>query len=94
MKSYTDKGRHVVEVSDLSFLYDRERFCWLGREWRHFRLKKALKTADQVIAADERAASDVHKYYRFPTEKIDLKTSPGTSAEKLEDSEPADKAQG
>lgn len=94
MKSYTVKGRHVVEVSDLSFLYDREHFCWLGREWRHFRLKKALKTAEQLLATDEKTAAELHKYYRVPLEKIGLKAAPSAAADKLEDSEPADKPQG
>lgn len=72
MKTVARDGKRVVEVSDLSFLYDRSRFTWIGREWRHFRLRRALKKAEMVVAANEQAASDVHKYYRFPLDCIEV----------------------
>ena len=73
MKTVSVDGVRTVEVDDLSFLYDRRHFTWIGREVRHFRLSHALRHADRVVAANVAAASDVHKYYRFPLEKITVK---------------------
>ncbi len=72
-KKHKEKPERVVEVDDLSFLYDPEHFSWLEREKRHFRLKRALKRADRIIALNPRAALDLHKYYRVPSERIEIK---------------------
>ena len=70
MKKIKSDGRRVVEIDDLSFLYDRLHFSWVGREVRHFRHKRALARADEVIASTPQAAADAHKYYRVDTSKI------------------------
>ena len=54
MKKYRDHrtGMKVVEVSDLSFLRDRNhRYGWFRRHYKHHRLRRALKKAGKVIAA-------------------------------------------
>lgn len=76
MKKYRDKtsGEKVVEVEDLSFLGDRNhRYSWFQRHYCHFRHKWALSGADRVIAADERVADDLVRYYFIPKEKITVK---------------------
>ena len=76
MKKYRDKktGVKVVEVSDLSFLRERDhRYGWFRRHYKHIRIRRALKKAGTVIAADTVVASDIAKYYRVPKERIDLK---------------------
>lgn len=70
MKTYVKDGIKVVEVSGLGFLSERRGYGWLGREVRHFRLRRALKKAGKVEVPDENVASDLHKYYRFPVENI------------------------
>ncbi len=70
MKKYTRDGKKVVVVMDLSFLYDRGTYSWIGREIRHFRLKRALKEADLVIAENSKAASGLHKYYRVDADAV------------------------
>ena len=65
MKKYTDKdGRRVVEVEDLSFLCDREHpYNWFQRHYHHHTLRIALKKADVVIAANQKVAIDLVRYY-------------------------------
>ena len=69
MKKYKDKksGKRVVEVGDLSFISDRNHgYGWLRLHLKHHRLRRALKRADKVIAADQQSAKDVVKYYFDP----------------------------
>ena len=76
MKKYKDKksGKRVVEVGDLSFISDRNHgYGWLRLHLKHHRLRRALKRADKVIAADQQSAKDVVKYYFGPKDKIVLK---------------------
>lgn len=72
MKKYLKDGVMVVEVDDLGFLSERSGYGWLGREVRHFRLRRALRHAGSVQVPDEPTASALHKYYRFPTENITI----------------------
>jgi hypothetical protein len=76
MKKYKDKntGVKVLEVSDLSFLRERDhRYGWFRRHYKHLRIRRALKKAGKVIAADSVVAADIVKYYRVPKDRIDLK---------------------
>ena len=76
MKKYKDHktGVRVVEVSDLSFLRDRShRYGWFRRHYKHHRLRRALKRAGKVIAADPDVAVDVVRYYFVPKDKISLR---------------------
>ena len=75
MKKYRDKeGRRVVEVSDLSYLTERDhRYNWFQRHYYHHRLRRALKKAVRVVAADKKVAQDIHRFYFIPNENIDLK---------------------
>ena len=76
VKKYKEKntGRKVVEVEDLSFLKDRDHpYGWFKRHSRHHRLRRALKKADLVIAADGTVAVDLVKYYFVSKEKIVIK---------------------
>lgn len=75
MKKYRDKeGRKVVEVSDLSYLTDREhRYNWFQRHFHHHRLRRALKKAARIVAYDKKVAYDIHRFYFIPNEKIDIK---------------------
>ncbi len=77
MIKYTDSatGRKVVEVSDLSYLSDRNHpYSWFQLHCRHHRLRRSLKKADIVIARDETVAKDLVRYYFLPKEKIVLKS--------------------
>lgn len=76
MKKYKDKktGTKVVEVSDLSFLRDRNhRYGWFRRHYKHHRLRRALKKAGKVIVADPVVATDIVRYYFVPKDKITIK---------------------
>lgn len=75
MKKYRDKeGKRVVEVSDLSYLTDRDhRYNWFQRHYHHHRLRRALKKASRIVAADKTVAKDIHRFYFIPNENIDLK---------------------
>lgn len=75
MKKYRDtEGKKVVEVSDLSYLTDRNhRYNWFQRHFYHHRLRRALKKAARVVAADKTVAYDIHRFYFIPQEKITLK---------------------
>lgn len=76
MKKYKDKktGVRVVEVSDLSFLREwNHRYGWFRRHYKHHRLRRALKKAGKVVAADSVVAADIARYYRVPKDRIDMK---------------------
>lgn len=75
MKKYRDiEGKRVVEVSDLSYLTDRNhRYNWFQRHFHHHRLRRALKKASRVIAADKSVAQDVHRFYFIPHERITIR---------------------
>ena len=75
MKKYRDEeGRRVVEVSDLSYLTDRNhRYNWFQRHYHHHRLRRALKKASKIIAADKTVAYDIHRFYFIPINRIFLK---------------------
>ena len=75
MKKYRDiEGRRVVEVSDLSYLTDRNhRYNWFQRHYHHHRLSRALKKASKIIAADKTVAYDIHRFYFIPINRISLK---------------------
>ena len=75
MKKYRDKdGRRVVEVSDLSYLTERDhRYNWFQGHYHHHRLSRALKKAVRIVAADKTVAYDIHRFYFIPNEKIDIK---------------------
>ena len=75
MKKYRDKeGKRIVEVSDLSYLTDRNHhYNWFQRHYHHHRLRRALKKASSIIAADKTVAQDIHRFYFIPNDNIDLK---------------------
>lgn len=72
MKKYKDsEGRRVVEISDLSYLGDRNHpYSWFQLHKKHHTTGWALRRADIVIAADEQVAKDIVKYYFIPKGKI------------------------
>ncbi len=72
-KEYTSKKR-TVEVRDLSFLSDRDhKYGWFKRHYRHHRLRRALKKARTIVAADPETARALTRYYFIPKERITLK---------------------
>lgn len=73
MKIYKEKrtGKKIVEVSDLSFLKDRNHsWGWIRRHYNHFRLKIALKRADRIYVPSYDLAVDLVRYYFIPKDKI------------------------
>ena len=75
MKKYIDKdGRKVIEVEDLTFIGDRDYpYNWFQRHYHHHRLRRALKKAVRIVAANKTVAYDIHRFYFIPNENIDLK---------------------
>ena len=63
MKKYKDKaGVKVVEVNDLSFLREREhKYGWFRRHYKHLRIRRALRKAGKIVAADPVVAADIYK---------------------------------
>jgi len=69
-KEYRIKKK-VVEVSDLSFISDRNhRYGWFRRHYKHHRLRRALKKAEKVVADNPKIANDIVRYYFVPKGKI------------------------
>lgn len=75
MRVYRDKvtGERVVEIDDLSFLYDRDNFNWFSRHWKTFRCSRALKSADRIIAIDNKVRTEINRYYFIPKERIQVR---------------------
>ena len=74
LKKYRNKktGQRVIELEDLSFLFDRNRFNWLSRHFYNYRCKKACRKADKILVPNEQLAYEVTKYYFVPKYKIYL----------------------
>ena len=67
-------SKRRIEVADLSFLSDRNhRYGWFRRHFRHHRLRIALKRAEEIIAADQRVATDLSRYYFIPKSRIRIR---------------------
>lgn len=65
----------MVEVNDLSFIKDRDhRYGWVKRHYRHFRLRRALRKAKSIVAADPDVAFDISRYYFIPKERITVRS--------------------
>ena len=77
-KIYKDEsGNRVVEVRDLSFLSDRDhKYNWLQRHFHHHRLRLKVKKANTIIAASDKVATDIHRFYFIPYDRIDIKPAP------------------
>jgi hypothetical protein len=59
---------------EVELLRDRNHhYGWLRRHYHHHRLRRALKKAGKVIAANPEVATDVVRYYFIPKEKICIK---------------------
>lgn len=70
--------KRVVMVHDLSFLSDRKhRYGWIRRHYKHFRLRRALRKAKEIIAADPKVATDITRYYFIPKSRINVRQSQG-----------------
>lgn len=76
VKDYKSSKR-VVEVNDLSFLRERNhRYGWVKRHYKHFRLRRALRRARAVVAADPDVAFEIRHYYFIPQERITVRQNP------------------
>ena len=77
-KIYKDEsGNRIVEVRDLSFLTDRNhRYNWLQRHFHHHRLSIKVKKANTIIAASDKVATDIHRFYFIPYDRINVKPLP------------------
>ena len=77
-KIYKDEsGNKVVEVRDLSFLTERNhRYNWLQRHFHHHRLRIKVKKANQIIASSDKVATDIHRFYFIPYDRISVKPLP------------------
>ena len=74
-KIYKDEsGNRVVEVRDLSFLTERNhRYNWFQRHFYHHRLRVKVKKAHQIIAASDKVATNIHRFYFIPYDKITVR---------------------
>ena len=77
-KIYRDEaGNRVVEVRDLSFLTERDhKYNWLQRHFYHHRLRIKVKKAKTIIAASGKVATDIHRFYFIPYDRISVKHLP------------------
>lgn len=77
VKDYKSSKR-VVEINDLSFLRERNhRYGWVRRHYKHFRLRRALKRAKGIIAADPEVAAEIRRYYFVSKDKITVRQNQG-----------------
>lgn len=64
----------IRELDTLSFLYDPDHFSWLRRHLMNRACKKeiraAMKSGENVVAANAKAAEELHRYYRVPYDRI------------------------
>ena len=76
MRMYVDEsGKKVLEVEALSFLGDRDhQYGWFKRHLLHFRMHIALRRTDRVVAADDKVAYDLVRYYFVPKDLISVKS--------------------
>ena len=66
--------KRIVEVNDLSFLSERDhRYGWIRRHYKHFRLRRALRKAKGIIAADPEVAAEIHRYYFIQKDRITVR---------------------
>ena len=76
--SVYNASRSVVTVHDLSFLSDRNhRYGWIRRHYKHFRLRRALRKAKEIIAADPKVATEITRYYFIPNDRINVRQNQG-----------------
>lgn len=76
--SVYNASRRVVTVHDLSFLSDRNhRYGWIRRHYKHFRLRRALRKAKEIIAADPKVATEITRYYFIPKDRINVRQNQG-----------------
>lgn len=76
--SVYNASRSVVTVHDLSFLSDRNhRYGWIRRHYKHFRLRRALRKAKEIIAADPKVATEITRYYFIPKDRINVRQNQG-----------------
>lgn len=76
--SVYNASRSVVTVHDLSFLSDRNhRYGWIRRHYKHFRLRRALLKAKEIIAADPKVATEITRYYFIPKDRINVRQNQG-----------------
>ena len=76
MKKHTEykSKKRIVEVNDLSFLSDRDhRYGWIRRHYKHFRLRRALRKAKGIIAADPEVAAEIRRYYFIQKDRITVR---------------------
>lgn len=75
LRKYRNKqtGQRVIEVEDLSFLFDRNHFNWISRHFYNYKCKRACKKADKVLVPNDQLAYELTKYYFVPKYKIYLK---------------------
>ena len=72
-----ESGNRVVEVRDLSFLIDHNHsYNWLQRHFHHHRLRIKVKKAKTIIAASDKVATDIHRFYFIPYNRINVKPLP------------------
>lgn len=66
--------KRIVEVNDLSFLSERDhRYGWIRRHYKHFRLRRALRKAKGIIAADPEVAAEIRRYYFIQKDRITVR---------------------
>ena len=68
MRRYVDRttGERILEVSDLSFLKEREHpYGWFKRHRLHIAIHMALRWADKVMASDEETAMTLQDFILF-----------------------------
>ena len=76
LRRYTDAstGKTVLEIDNLDFLKNpMHRYGWIKRHYKHFRLRRALKKAKAIIAADPQVAFGIRHYYFIPKERITVR---------------------
>ena len=73
IKDYKASKRYV-EVVDLSFLSDRNHcYGWFRRHYKHYRLRRALRKAHDIVAADPKVAAEITRYYFIPKNRISVR---------------------
>ena len=66
------KDEKAVCLESLDFLREREGYGYFERHFLYFNHKKTLRKCEgfTVFVPTAEVASDVHKYYRVPKDKI------------------------
>ena len=72
MKADGKGCKYIVTVHDLIFIHTPQYYHWIDRQIYNFKVRRACRCADRVIAVSEYTKQEIMHYYHTPESKIDV----------------------